>query len=179
MATTAATVERWAQPTYSALNAASEPPLGPVEVRRIITEHHERIRRLLGRIERRTTRLLSTPVPTLKQRDATRRSALALCAVMAWHIQEEERILLPLVEQADAEGSMRAANLHADHEQQLLLLRAYASALEQLSESGAALALIAWQLVEMITEDMAQEEAAVLSLPLLQDGAWFDDAALR
>ncbi len=145
----------------------------PAEVHRTILEQHERIRTLLGRLERRAMRLLARPVPRASDCDITRRSALTLCAVMARHIEEENRLLLPVLEQARSWGATRAARLRAEHEEQLLLLRAYAATLEHPGGSSATLALIAWQLAEAISDDMEQEEACVLSSRALTDAACF------
>jgi hypothetical protein len=55
-------------------------------------------------------------------------------------------------------------------------LRAYVTALENPAGSGATLALIAWQLVELISEDMEQEEAGVLRSRSLLGDAGITDA---
>jgi hypothetical protein len=174
MGTAASFSRPWRETNHLAWESIPPTARTPGEVRDIILVQHERIRALLQRLERRAARLLATQMPGTREREATRRSALALCGVMAWHIEAENRLLLPLLDLADP---LRAAHLRADHEEQLLALRAYTVALEHPSGSAATLALIAWQLADVIAEDMQQEEASVLNAaPICEDSSIRDDA---
>ena len=175
MGTAAPDSQPWRGMNHAAWDSLPPTARTPAEVRDIIVVQHERIRALLQRLERRAARLLATQMPGTREREATRRSALALCGVMAWHIEAENRLLLPLLELADP---LRAAHLRADHEEQLLALRAYTVALEHPAGSAATLALIAWQLVDVIAEDMQQEEASVLNAaPMCDEASLRDDPA--
>jgi len=149
----------------------SEAVLGPDEVREIIMAEHKSLRRRIGRLESEATRLLACSVPSAETRQVTRGLALRLCAAMAAHAELENRILIPLLAGADAWGPVRAERLAAEHDQQALLLQAYADMLGSEDMTAQALAVTAWRLVRALREDMETEEAGVLDAGLFSPDA--------
>ncbi len=157
---------------------ADDPALGalsPGALRSLILGQHERIRGLLSLLEDKATHMLASVTPHPRALKETRQLALALCSVMASHIELENRILAPALAGLDAWGPVRAQQLRAEHEDQLVRLRAYAQALRRRTSSGAELAASAWELVMLLREDMQHEEASVLAADLLTDVAFADD----
>jgi hypothetical protein len=145
--------------------------LEPSEVRALILAQHDRIRALLGLIDEKANVLLSAPVVSARDQELTRSLAVALCSTMAVHIELENRVLVRVLADVDAWGAVRVERLQSEHAAQLALLRDYLREIGRASASRVALAMTAKRLVAIIREDMAMEEAEVLTPELLSDSA--------
>jgi hypothetical protein len=151
--------------------AESTDELDPVVVRARVLAEHERIGVLLVQLEAMATELLASSLPNSKQRRAMRRMALHLCEEMSAHVALENRLLAPVVEHVDAWGPVRARRLLDEHDQQLRLIDVFARTLTSEGESAQSLALLTWQMVTTIREDIRDEERGILARIVGDDSA--------
>lgn len=149
-------------PRGPASSVVAPEALDPAQLRLSILAEHRKIRELLAKLEASANTLLACGVSNPRERRATRRLALHLCDVMSAHVAVENELLVPVVEQIDAWGAVRAQRLLEEHAEQLRLLQAYIAMLADGTDSGQALALTAWRLVQSIREDIQAEESGVL-----------------
>ena len=132
-----------------------------------LLSEHELLRILLARIEeaaeqsRRNEPMgavrLRTSLPTLR-------------AVFEGHVQHEEALLSPLLENLDSWGPIRVERMRVEHAQQRRALSAVAYALERGKEDYL-LAEQALQLARALREDMDVEEHDLFEEARLRDDA--------
>ncbi|MEO0326399.1 MAG: hemerythrin domain-containing protein [Myxococcota bacterium] len=140
------------------------PPL-PSEVRARLVEAHGAIRERLARA--------GTLVAWLREGHAAAPSTLKTWAedlhqLLVAHMEEEERLLLPALTEADGFGPTRAAALQEEHEAQRRGLQRVLAAIVSEGD-GELLADRIELLVARVRRDMDEEEAQYLSARLLKD----------
>jgi iron-sulfur cluster repair protein YtfE (RIC family) len=136
----------------------------PSAVRRRLLGQHQDLRQILLEADR-VARLVLQGNPS--QIAPLRATALAVASNFSAHIQDEEKSVLPLLQEVDAWGPQRVRQLMDEHEAQ----RAAISALLRLEErgDGAELAHGMRALVVTILEDMRHEDRNLLGDAILRD----------
>ncbi len=136
----------------------------PSQVRERILAQHRDIRAMLDQLDEGVEKLGSGEEG---QDEWLHRAVDALGQVLEWHMRVEEKYLVPMVQEADGFGPVRAERLLEDHRQQTVELRAL---LKDVSTSvGPDLADRVNHLVGIIREDMEYEEKHYVNDRLLRD----------
>jgi hypothetical protein len=139
--------------------------MSPGDVRRRILDDHRRIRSLLDRIDN-----LAEQAP----RDAGAASSLRMTSLTALrfllhHIDLEDAILAPALQEADAWGAVRVDELHATHARQRREFRALSATLRgdggELSTVIEAMKVLSAE----VRADMMEEEATLLNVDMLRE----------
>lgn len=141
----------------------------PAAVRAAILEEHAEIRRSMRRLQRNLSRMALQGGPFARDVQMNRSIARDLCGRVLEHMESEECLLVPVLESVDAWGSVRAARLVADHEQQRTLMQQWLAALDGDALAGAELDVLARALLDHVERDMQEEEATHLRADLLDD----------
>jgi len=131
----------------------------PGEVRETVLRDHVALRGLLSRVEALADRVAADE--TWRVRDL-REAAESLLDTLARHMEWEDRHLAPVLRDTDAGGGERESQLHGDHAEQREVL---SHALERLHDEGRPAALVARNLLDLVTlirEDMEDEEVSLL-----------------
>ena len=137
----------------------------PSEIRERILDQHRQLRALLDALAEDVARLKAgedVALQDLKSR------ASALHESLCRHIDEEEELLLPELEQADGFGPARVAALRAEHAEQRAVLGRVTESIRQSTDAGTLVARIE-ALIARIRSDMEEEEATHLSSAVLKD----------
>jgi len=135
-------------------------------VERILADH-ERLRELLDGVEALAGRAAQGDEAAAK--DLPERG-LGLYEAFAAHLRLEDSLLVPALQAAGPDGPVRAARLEAEHREQRELLHFLAS---RLREAGRPTLLVRRELqlfVEVVRDDMAHEEDAILDEGVLGRG---------
>jgi iron-sulfur cluster repair protein YtfE (RIC family) len=138
--------------------------LTPSQVRIHISGEHKQLRKSLVSLQS-----LARTVSLDEEETAALCTMLrGFIATFERHLESEETLLLPLVEQLDAWGPMRAAHMRGEHFMQRSLLQ------EMYEKAGRvanplAFAIEVDALVLQILADMRDEEAALLGPETLRD----------
>jgi iron-sulfur cluster repair protein YtfE (RIC family) len=140
--------------------------MDPSEVRERVLADHRALRQMLESVEVLARLVLQgkhTAVEKLQDQVRT------LDDRMREHMALEERILVPTLRKTDAWGKERIERFHAEHERQREILGSVWPAAPDDSGRGLQLALLAWGLVRLLLEDMADEERVSLNADVLRD----------
>lgn len=142
-------------------------PPKPSTVRREILAQHAALRVQLEALSVLAARLREGKVPPREALDA----AKALHHALAIHVRDEERLLVPALQEADGFGPARVEELQREHVEQARSLSELMTELEALAEADDA-TQVASRIEELITrirDDMQEEERHHLSVSLLKD----------
>ena len=142
--------------------------LKPSEVRGRILGDHADLRRMLAEIEDLAERFERGDAEVAR---ALRDHGLALHARLCAHLDLEDEILAPALQNADAWGEVRAERLAREHREQRELLQYL---LERLREESRPTLLVAREFRNfalLLRSDMEQEEETALREDLLRDDA--------
>jgi hypothetical protein len=135
----------------------------PSEVRRQVLADHAALRDKLSRLQKVAQQVLEGERSLL---GALRLEGEALLKLLLEHIQWEDVNLDPALRRSDVWGDERAAQLARDHRE---LLEHALRGLEDPTRPAVVLARNLVDLVELLDEDMADEEAAVLDERVLRN----------
>ena len=140
----------------------------PSEVRETVLREHLALRGLLSRVES-LAHLVAGDEPGMLS--DLRAAAEALLDMLARHMEWEDRHLAPALRDSGAFGAEREARLERDHAEQREVLR---HALERLRDEGRPAALVARNLLDLVTllrTDMEDEENSLLGRDVLRNDA--------
>ncbi len=129
-------------------------PTRPSEVRQIILNEHNAIRKQLQDLEKLSN---SKDLAALKQAIGNFQKTFRE------HLQHEEAILWPVIKTVDSWGPVRLAEMNKEHSEQ----REMIEALSNLKQEN--ITKIIKELVGNLTDDMASEEKEFLNPELLRD----------
>ena len=146
----------WVEPT---------PRVRPSEARRRILDQHSRLREGLDALDGLAAKVLGGE---LRPRVELRSSARELIEGLEQHMHFEERVLTPVLRDADPWGPERLESFLAEHARQREVLRALAHEVGE-SDDPVELALLARGFVAWLRDDMREEESAILNSDLLRD----------
>lgn len=138
-------------------------PMDPSEVRARVLADHETIRGVLDRLA-----ALALQAPDDPEVAATLRAELTdFLPRLEAHMDLEDRILVPALQELDAFGDVRTDMMHAHHAH----YRAELDAMMRDLEAGGVEQLVAWTdtLVTDVRAEMADEERRLLDPDLLKD----------
>ncbi len=138
----------------------------PSEVRRQVLAAHAALRDNLSRLQKVAQRVLEGERSLL---GALRLEGEALLKLLLEHMQWEDVNLDAALRHSDAWGGERAAQLARDHREQRELLEHALRDLHDQARPAVVLARSLVDLVELLGEDMADEEAALLDERVLRD----------
>lgn len=138
----------------------------PSEVRRQVLADHAALRDNLSRLQKVAQRVLEGERSLL---GALRLEGEALLKLLLEHMQWEDVHLDAALRHAGAWGDERAAQLARDHREQRELLEHALRGLHDQARPAVVLARSLVDLVELLGEDMADEEAALLDERVLRD----------
>ncbi len=139
--------------------------LKPSEIRQRILDQHQTLREKLDALEDGVTRLKAGDASLL---DELKKRASELHDHLCRHIDDEEALLLPELEQADGFGPARVAALRQEHAEQRATLAQVTDAIVT-STDPQTLAERIEALIARIRADMEEEEATHLSPSVLKD----------
>jgi iron-sulfur cluster repair protein YtfE (RIC family) len=140
--------------------------MDPSQVRERVLADHRALRHMLERVEVLARHVLQGKHTAVEKLDGQVRT---LDERMREHMALEERILVPALRQADAWGKERVERFHAEHERQRKILASLWRDSPDDAGHGMKLALLAWGLVRLLQEDMADEERVSLNADVLRD----------
>jgi iron-sulfur cluster repair protein YtfE (RIC family) len=138
----------------------------PSEIRERILEDHRMLRTLLERMEVLARHMLQGKGSS---RGELRAQLLVLDERLRTHMELEEEVLVPALRSADAWGQERVDRFHAEHTRQREILDAIWRSDAEVHRTGIEFALLAWGLVRLLREDMAEEERLSLNERVLRD----------
>lgn len=139
--------------------------LRPSQVRARILREHATLRSRLDQLTRETAALQAGD-----ERAVERALALSgeLLELLGDHLDLEDRVLAPVLKDADSWGDIRAARLLQHHAEQREQLHGIARS-SRTQQSPMALAALLDALIDDLRIDMDHEERSVLSTELLHD----------
>lgn len=138
--------------------------LTPSQVRRQVFEEHDQLRVRLVRLQELAREVALDALCVTVLRDDLR----TLLLQFARHLDLEEALLMPLIENIDAWGPQRAAAMREEHQLQRSLILKMFGRCERLDDA-VAFAIEVDALVHRIYQDMNGEEAELLDADLLRD----------
>ena len=138
----------------------------PSEVRRQVLADHAALRDKLSCLQKVAQQVLEGE---RSQLGTLRFEGEALLKMLLEHIQWEDVNLDPALRRSDVWGDQRAAQLARDHREQRELLEHALRGLEDQTRPAVVLARSLVDLVELLGEDMADEEAALLDEHVLRN----------
>ena len=138
----------------------------PSEVRRQVLADHAALRDKLSSLQKVARQVLEGKRSVL---GTLRLEGEALLKILLEHMQWEDVNLDPALRRSDAWGDERAAQLARDHREQRELLEHALRGLEDQTRPAVVLARSLVDLVELLGEDMADEEAALLDERVLRN----------
>lgn len=138
--------------------------LAPSQVRGRILEDHRALRGVLDRLEALARGLLRGRESAS---DELMEQARVLDERLREHMALEERILVPALQEADAWGPERVERFHLEHARQREIMVAVRTAAAE--RPRVEFALIAWGVVRLLRDDMADEERMSLNERVLRD----------
>ena len=138
----------------------------PSEVRRRVLADHDALRDKLSRLQKVAQQVLEGERSLL---GALRLEGEALLKLLLEHMQWEDVNLDAALRHSDAWGDERAAQLARDHREQRELLEHALRGLQDQTRPAVVLARNLVDLVDLLGEDMADEEAALLDERVLRD----------
>jgi hypothetical protein len=143
------------------------------EARDRIVADHTMLRTLMGSV----MAAARDAVRDEKQRPRVREAMGRLRSELERHLAYEEEVLVPILRQANAWGSVRAAHMAKDHEGQRAVLVALT---EDVGEGVRGVEALADELewfVQSFERDMCEEEKTLLGEDALGDGSLVVDQA--
>jgi CBS domain-containing protein len=146
-----------------------ETAMSPGQVRDVIRAEHVHIRGLLARAEAAAKDLLTSSSSDDDGLRPLRLAAQLLYASLTTHIELETRLLVPVLESADAWGRVRADGLRREHAEQTHALELGLKTLGDATLSPRALAEGVTRMVHMLRTDLELEEETLLNARVLQD----------
>jgi hypothetical protein len=138
----------------------------PSEVRRQVLADHAALRDKLRRLEKIAGRVLEGEQSLL---GSLRLEGEALLKMLLEHMQWEDVNLDAALRHSDSWGDERAAQLARDHREQRELLEHALRGLQDQTRPAIVLARNLVDLVELLGEDMADEEASLVDERILRD----------
>jgi hypothetical protein len=138
----------------------------PREIRRYILTDHTFLKGLLDELDRKALRVLEgwdEELPVLRD------YGLSFHAKFVEHLAFEDRFLAPALRAAGGSGVDQAESLADEHREQRELLDYILSGLRDRSRPGRVVANEMRSLVELILDDIAQEEMAIIRCAVLRD----------
>jgi len=138
----------------------------PSEVRRQVLADHAALRDKLSSLQKVARQVLEGKRSVL---GTLRLEGEALLKTLLEHMQWEDVNLDPALRRSDAWGEERAEQLARDHREQRELLEHALRGLEDQTRPVVVLARSLVDLVELLGEDMADEEAALLDESVLRN----------
>lgn len=139
--------------------------LKPSEIRQRILDQHETLRTQLAALEEGVARRKAGETGLT---DELKARAQELHDSLCRHIDEEEQLLLPELEEADGFGPVRVAALRQEHAEQRATLAQVTEAIVQSTDPKVLVERIE-ALIARIRRDMEEEEATHLSPAVLKD----------
>jgi len=149
-------------------SGVDEEDMPPSQVREVMRAEHVNIRQLLERAEDQAREVL-TDTGGEREVHALRDAARQLYTSLSAHIDLENRVLAPALQQTDAWGPMRAQQLIQGHIEQTRALEGALLELDDLAQPAFALAAHVEGLVMLIKNDLEAEEESLLGADLLRD----------
>ena len=140
--------------------------LGPIEVLEKVLAEHELLRGMLLRVEVLSRSVLQGRYAAS---DELKDRVRELEHRFQQHLELEERVLVPTLLDADAWGPERVERLHDEHARQREIMSEMWSSGSGGSPNILVFALLAWGLVRMLREDMAEEERVSLNPRVIRD----------
>ena len=144
----------------------------PTEVRALILAQHRDLRKLLAQIRALADGVLAGDRGLHLE---LRRQSVELELVFLAHLETEEAILLPVLEEIDAWGPVRVRHIREEHAHQRSVLEGAGDSATSAAVSAQELATVMRALVEEILEDMKGEERDMLNPDLLRDDVVISD----
>jgi hemerythrin-like domain-containing protein len=136
------------------------------EVRRQAVAEHDALRVRLSHLDQAARQVLAGERTLL---GALRLEGEALLKLLLEHIQWEDAQLGPALRRTDPAGAERAAQLAREHREQRELLEHTLRALQDQTRPTVVLARSLVDLVDLLQQEMAEEEASLLDERVLRD----------
>ena len=136
----------------------------PSEIREMILEQHRVLKMRLSALEEAARELQAKKILPAD----LKRFASELYAMLISHVQDEERLLVPELRDADGFGPARVNAFLEEHEQQRRILGEILKSIKETSNHEELIQRI-YGLVERIRNDIEEEESTHLSPNLLKD----------
>jgi acetoin utilization protein AcuB len=150
--------------------------MAPSQVLEVMHTEHVNIAQLLERAEDQAQGVLSGEHYGDREVHALRDAARQLYTGLTAHIELENRVLAPALKETDAWGPLRAEQLIQSHAEQKRVLEGALMELDDLAQPAESLAVHVKAVVELIRQDLAYEEQALLCPELLRDDPIVENA---
>jgi len=137
----------------------------PEETRQRVIEEHEKIRELLGEIDRANERFAQGSADGSEVREL----AAGLFEVFAAHLALEDSLLAPALVALGDGGPWLAERLHREHREQRATLIALVELIEQAGQPSARIVDELHKFSDAVRNDMQHEEETILREDVLSD----------
>ena len=137
-----------------------------IEAHAAIVSAHARLRTQIAEIDPLLRRELERPGTAARE---LRRKVKQLAEALHAHIDAEEKMLAPILQDIDAWGPARVERMLEDHDAQRRAIAELLLLAKRRRAEGDAFARVACEFVDDLLADMEHEESEVLP-PLLDDG---------